>query len=184
MFFLSNKREGFFYPFGEFALTTSVGRSAERYVESWLEAEGWLCFERNMRVPGGEIDRVFVRERPGAGFKVDLCVAEVKATRLRQPFHLDPMFCAARMKSLLRPNQVRVLWRTAAAYEQRLRALTRAPVRTFVRYFLLVQGERRQIHKLAEDVRIKTGDHPFRICKVSENELLLAWSPEVQMHPF
>lgn len=165
-------------------MATSVGRLAERVVESWLEAEGWLCFERNMLVPGGEIDRVFVRERRSSGFKVDLCVAEVKATRLRDSSQLDPIFCAARMKSLLRPHQVRVLWRTAAAYEQRLRSLTQSSVRTYVRYFFVIYGEHDQIRRLSVEIKTRQGDLPLRICKVSQQELILAWSPEVNLHPF
>lgn len=168
----------------EFALSTFAGRSAEQHVEAWLESEGWMCFERNMRVPGGEVDRLFVRERGTSRFKVDLCVAEIKSTKLRKPSSPEMLFSAQRMKSLLRPNQLRVIWRAAATYESRLQTMTRAPVRTYVRYFFVVFGDRRQLLHLQRAILEQVVDLPLRVCRANDDAVILAWSPEVRIHPF
>jgi Holliday junction resolvase-like predicted endonuclease len=169
---------------GECALSTSVGRLAERCVEDWLEAEGWSCFERNMRVPGGEIDRLFVRERGSSGLRVDLCVAEVKATRLKKKSDLGNLFSSSKMRALIRPAQLRVLWRSAALYERRLQSLTRSPVRTYVRYFLVVYGKENYLHELRMQVRATDHGFPVRLCRVSHEYLILAWSPELAIEAF
>ncbi len=165
-------------------MNTSVGSLAEQCVESWLEQEGWLCFERNMRVPGGEIDRLFVRERGRSGLRVDLCVAEVKATRIRKKNDLRSLFSAAKMRSLIRPNQLRVLWRSAALYERQLCSLTQSPVRTYVRYFLVVYAEQRMLRELRLYLDAANTDLPVRVCRVTRENLILAWSPEVALHSF
>lgn len=165
-------------------MNTSVGSLAEQCVESWLEQEGWLCFERNMRVPGGEIDRLFVRERGRSGLRVDLCVAEVKATRIRKKHDLNSLFSAAKMRSLIRPNQLRVLWRSAALYERQLCSLTQSPVRTYVRYFLVVYAERRMLRELRIYLDTANTDLPVRVCRATGENLILAWSPEVAVHSF
>lgn len=159
-------------------MSTSVGRLAENCVEGWLESLGWLCFERNMRVPGGEVDRLFVRERANSGLRVDLCVAEVKATRLRKKADLDNLFSCAKMRALVRPSQLRVLWRSAAFYERRLQSLTRSPVRTYVRYFLVVYGKQEHLQQLRSQVRNSDHGFPVRLCRSSQEYVILAWSPE------
>lgn len=160
-------------------MSTSVGRFAENCVEGWLESEGWLCFERNMRVPGGEIDRLFVRERSRAGLRVDLCVAEVKATQLKRKADVNYLFSAAKMRSLIRPTQLRILWRSAAQYERRLQSLTHCPVHTYVRYFLVVYGSRNHLQYLRQQMRASENGFPARICWASQDYLILAWSPEL-----
>ena len=97
-------------------MSTALGRKAEMFVEQWFESQGWLCFERNLRVPGGEIDRMFVRERGATGLRVDLCVAEVKATRLSRDTKLEQLLSSARIRSLMKPTQLRTVWRSAAVY--------------------------------------------------------------------
>jgi Holliday junction resolvase-like predicted endonuclease len=171
-------------PKGAIALSTSVGRLAEHCVEGWLESEGWACFERNMRVPGGEIDRLFVRERGSSGLRVDLCVAEVKATRLRRRTDIVNLFSSAKMRSLIRPAQLRILWRSAAFYERRLQAITRSPVRTYVRYFLVVYGKQNQLRELRSQVGSAEHGFPVRLCRVSPEYLILAWSPEHAVQAF
>ena len=169
---------------GDVALNTSVGSLAERCVESWLEQEGWVCFERNMRVPGGEVDRLFVRERGRSGLRVDLCVAEVKATRISKKKDINSLFSSAKMRSLIRPNQLRVLWRSAALYERQLCSLTQSPVRTYVRYFLVVYAEQRMLRELRIYLDTANTDLPVRVCRVTRENLILAWSPEVALHSF
>jgi Holliday junction resolvase-like predicted endonuclease len=160
-------------------LSTSVGRRAEVCVERWLEEEGWTCFERNMRVPGGEIDRLFVRERCLSGLRVDLCVAEVKATRLTKGQGICHLFSAAKIRSLIRPQQLRTLWRSAAAYEHQLVNLTKAPVRTYVRYFLVVYGNSSSLKEIRAEFKKTRADLPVRLCRATPENLIFSWSPDV-----
>ncbi|MEY2986627.1 MAG: hypothetical protein RJB13_148 [Pseudomonadota bacterium] len=160
-------------------MSTALGRKAEMFVEQWFEMQGWQCFERNLRVPGGEIDRLFVRERGVSGLRVDLCVAEVKATRLKRETQLNQLFSAARIRSLVKPNQLRTVWRSAAVYEGKLRSATRNPVRTFVRYFMVVFASRSHLLKLRCAIRKSGVDTSLRCCFASSEYMILSWSPEV-----
>ncbi|NBO38886.1 hypothetical protein EBU99_09915 [bacterium] len=159
-------------------MSTSVGRRAECCVEEWFESEGWTCFERNLRVPGGEVDRMFVRQRGVSALRVDLCVAEVKATHLKNSRGADRLFAAERMRSFVRPRQLRILWRSAAAYEAQLQRLTRAPVRTYVRYFLVVYGTPKLLGDLKSSVESGALSIPVRFCRSTQESLILAWTPD------
>ena len=160
-------------------MSTALGRKAEMFVEQWFESQGWLCFERNLRVPGGEIDRMFVRERGATGLRVDLCVAEVKATRLSRDTKLEQLLSSARIRSLMKPTQLRTVWRSAAVYEGRLKSATRNPVRTFVRYFMVVFAPRSCLLKLRGAIRRSGADSSVRCCFTSPYYIIISWTPEV-----
>lgn len=157
----------------------ALGRAAELFVEQWFEQQGWLCFERNMRVPGGEIDRLFVRERCASGLRVDLCVVEVKATRIVGNVGFEEIFSSAKMRTLMKPNQLRTVWRSAAHYENRLKALTKTPVRTFVRYFLVVFAPPVRISQLKTKIQEADDVLSLRCCHASRTYLIVSWSPDV-----
>lgn len=161
-----------------------LGRIAEMFVEQWFEQQGWLCFERNMRVPGGEIDRLFVRERCTSGLRVDLCVAEVKATRIVGNVGFEELFSASKMRALMKPNQLRTVWRSAAQYESQLKALTKTPVRTFVRYFLVVFAPPERIAQLKKKIQAAGDALSLRCCNTSRDYLIVSWSPDVNSVAF
>lgn len=163
-------------------MSTGFGRDAEMFVEQWFEKQGWLCFERNLRVPGGEIDRMFVRERGVSGLRVDLCVAEVKATRLSREVGLEQLFSSARIRALMKPRQLRNVWRYAASYESRLKLITRNPVRTFVRYFMVVFAPQNCLRKLKHSIQQAASEVCVRLCLVTPHYLILSWSPDVWSH--
>jgi len=164
-------------------MSTALGGQAEMFVEQWFESQGWLCFERNLRVPGGEIDRMFVRERGVSGLRVDLCVAEVKATRLRGEASFEQLFSAARIRTLMKPHQLRNVWRSAALYECKLRSATRNPVRTFVRYFMVVFASRGCLIKLKNKLQRTGFENSVRCCLATPEYLILSWTPDLFSRP-
>lgn len=163
-------------------MSTTLGRKAEMCVEQWFESRGWLCFERNLRVPGGEIDRIFVRERGVSGLRVDLCVAEVKGTRLSQLKSFEELFTAARIRALMKPHQMRNVWRSAAVYECRLKSATRHPVRTFVRYFFVVFAPHASLLRLECALQKAVLEASVRCCFMTTEYMILSWSPDVLAH--
>lgn len=159
-------------------LSSREGRLGEECVEGWLTALGWSCCERNMRFHGGEIDRVFVREHAHSVRMLDVCVAEIKTTRVRTVGQFHALFAEGKLRTLVRPHQLRNLWRTAAQFECRIRSRRRAQVRTYVRYFLVVIAPPRLIKKLSHEISASAGFLPVRLCCAGSNEVILSWSPD------
>jgi len=160
-------------------LSTRGGKLGEQSVEDWLARKGWHCCERNMRVSGGEIDRLFVRYSDQDENQIDVCVAEVKTTKIQSQRQFRELFSEARLRPLIRPHQIRNLWRTAAIYESRLKSRRRRTfVRTFVRYFLVVYASESLIKFMRAGLRSGDIHAPLRLCCVGERELILAWSPD------
>lgn len=161
-------------------MSTQVGRLGEDCVEHWLAKLGWECCERNMRIPGGEIDRLFIRNRAEKSAFLDVCVAEIKTTHVRSLAEFRRLFTEAHLRALIRPHQVRNLWRTAAYQEGRLRHLRKnAQIQTYVRYFLVVTATARLVKLVRTDFRTTGGNFPVKLCRVGERELIFAWSPDV-----
>lgn len=160
-------------------MSSREGRLGEECVEGWLTALGWSCCERNMRFQGGEIDRVFLREHVKSSRLLDVCVAEIKTTRVRTIGQFHALFAEGKMRTLVRPHQLRNLWRTAAQFESRIRSRRRAQVRTFVRYFLVVVAPPRLIKRLSHEINSTPGSFPVRLCRTGSHEVILSWSPDL-----
>lgn len=159
-------------------MSSREGRLGEECVEGWLTALGWSCCERNMRFLGGEIDRVFVREHAHSARMLDVCVAEIKTTRVRSVGQFHALFAEGKMRTLVRPHQLRNLWRTAARFECRIRARRRAHVRTYVRYFLVVMAPPRLIKRLSNEINSSPGSLPVKLCRTGSHDVILSWSPD------
>jgi hypothetical protein len=81
------------------------------------------------------------------------------------------------LRPLMRPHQIRNLWRTAALYEARMRR--RQPqLRIYVRYFLVVKSTESVVRALRAGLRSGTLPVPLKLCRVGSRELILAWSPD------
>lgn len=161
-------------------MSTRSGRHGERSVELWLAEHGWVCRERNMRIPGGEIDRLFVRKPMRATSTVDVCVAEIKTTHIKTARQISALLGEAKLRALIRPHQIRNLWRTAAHYESRLRLQShKSQVRTYVRYFLVLKAEARVLRALKSRAESGNPFYPMRLCRMSDSDVILSWSPDV-----
>jgi Holliday junction resolvase-like predicted endonuclease len=160
-------------------LTTQAGRAGERCVEDWLTGLGWSCEEKNLRIAGGEIDRLFVRCNAENEGQTDVCVAEIKTTKIKSRRQFRELFCEARMRPLIRPLQIRNLWRTAALYEARLRSRRKhVQLRIYVRYFLVVKSSEAVVRGLGAAFRNGDFPAPLRLCRASGCELILSWAPD------
>lgn len=160
-------------------MSTASGRLGELCIENWLTGLGWTCCQRNLRVPGGEIDRIFIRERISEEQCLDVCIAEIKTTHVQSVRRFSELFGEAKIRSLVRPHQMRNLWRCAAYYESCLRARKKkSMIRIYVRYFLVVQAPPRLVKALKASVRVQKTHLPMRLCRAGEKELILAWMPD------
>jgi Holliday junction resolvase-like predicted endonuclease len=160
-------------------LATKTGREGERCVEDWLAGLGWFCQEKNLRIAGGEIDRLFVRRTDKNKVHIDVCVAEIKTTTIRSRRQFRELFCEARLRPLIRPHQIRNLWRTAALYEAKMRNhLKSDQLRIFVRYFLVVRSTDSVVRGVRDGLRTGELPVPLKLCRAGSRELILAWSPD------
>jgi Holliday junction resolvase-like predicted endonuclease len=166
-------------------LSTRSGRRGEQRVESWLNDLGWSCSEKNLRIPGGEIDRLFFRRVSGLQPRIDICIAEIKTTSIRSLTQFGNIFSEASLKTLVRPHQMRNLWRTAQIEEMRVkRQNCEIDVCTYVRYFLVVFASERIIVDVRKQIKAGRNRLPVRICHADDDVLILSWSPDVPAQNF
>jgi Holliday junction resolvase-like predicted endonuclease len=162
-----------------------MGRLGEKSVESWLTHLGWECQAVNWRIPGGEIDRLFVRRQKPRSRRIDICVSEIKTARVRTVEHFLELFEERRLRTLMRPHQIRNLWRTAEICESRIRGReSQSQICTYVRYFLVVSAGPRTLQGIVLYLNANSSSLPVRLCSVGQRELILAWAPDVPTDVF
>ncbi|MFZ9519691.1 MAG: YraN family protein [Silvanigrellaceae bacterium] len=166
-------------------MSTRSGRKGEQRVESWLSSMGWTCPEKNIRIPGGEIDRLFLRRFEDKFDRIDICIAEIKTKSLRSARQFCHLFDEAQLRTLIRPHQIRNLWRTAQFHEQRLRRQHgTAHVCTYVRYFLVVLASEGILSSVRRQLKAGRSSLPVRICHLDDDALILSWAPDVPSQNF
>jgi hypothetical protein len=146
-----------------------VGNWGELLVERYMEENGWQCLVRNQRIPGGEIDRAFVRTPKESMGRVHFCMAEVKVAKLGK-MNWAEFLSECNIRRFVKRRQMLSLFN----FGHHLLSLQGALESCLhIRLFLVVKisesgGAHRALHSLGW----------AKVCQIENGVVLLALAPE------
>ena len=142
-----------------------LGKWGEEQVDIWMEQHNWLPTEKNLRIHGGEIDRVYTcahsREKP------QFCIAEIKTNLIYSKNNFAEIFSEVGIKKYLKQRQIRNLYKFGENY------LASGKQNVFLRLFIVL--------KLNNELKINSplkNTGSIKICFTSDSYFILAIEPE------
>jgi Holliday junction resolvase-like predicted endonuclease len=141
-----------------------LGKWGEEQVDIWMEKHNWLPIEKNLRIHGGEIDRVYTYSN---GTHSQFCIAEVKTNLIYSKNTFTEIFSEVGIKKYIKQRQIRNLYKFGENY------LAKGKKNIFLRLFIVIKLN----NKLKINDPIKsTGS--IKICFSNDSYFIISIEPE------
>lgn len=115
-----------------------LGFWGENYLDSWMHSQHWYAIEKNLRIYGGEIDRVYAKQQAGCDSPA-FCVAEVKTRIVHRRRDLQTFFTESSLGPYFRQRQMRNLYRYGETLQAHTYQKIRAMSTIYLRLFLVLK---------------------------------------------
>ncbi len=142
-----------------------LGKWGEEQVDLWMKNHNWLPIEKNLRIPGGEIDRIYAYSNNGIYSK--FCIAEIKTNLIYTKDSISEIFSEIGIKKYLKQKQIKNLFKLGENY------LAKGKKNILLRIFIVIKTKNSLI--LNETIK-NTGS--IKLCFKSNNFLILSIEPE------
>jgi Holliday junction resolvase-like predicted endonuclease len=150
--------------FYQSAYRKKLGKWGERQLDRWMAQQGWSIAQKNLRVQGGEIDRIY---RQISQENVKFCLAEVKTNVVAAERHFFEIFSEVGLKKYIKQRQMTNLYR----YGEHLLASTNAQV--MLRLFLILKMKKETQFPLHPQ-----NTEPLKLCWQGEGVWIFSLVPE------
>ncbi len=147
------------------AYKKTLGKWGEERVDIWMKKYNWLPIEKNLRIPGGEIDRVYSSAHSIQHSQ--FCIAEIKTNLIYSKSSFAEIFSELGIKKYIKQRQIRNLFKLGENY------LAKGKKNIFIRIFIVIKIN----NKLKINETIKNVSS-IKICYSSDNYLILSIEPE------
>lgn len=87
-----------------------LGSWGEKQLDSWLEKNNWIAIEKNLKIRGGEIDRIYCLPKSAEKIKT-ICIAEIKTNAIFSKKSLMETFTEIGIKKYIKRRQIKNLYR-------------------------------------------------------------------------
>ena len=91
-----------------------LGAWGESQVDTWMKLHKWNPIEKNLKIHGGEIDRVYAHSN--AKDNIQLCIAEIKTNIIYSKTSFDEIFSEVGIKKYIKQNQIKNLYKIGENY--------------------------------------------------------------------
>jgi hypothetical protein len=119
-----------------------LGQWGECALDSWMKEKKWLPFKQNLRIKGGEIDRIYYSFSYYRK-EIRFCLAEVKTSIILKQEELDVLQTEIGLKRFLKARQIFNLYRYAEQLQScfEYRAIqNKMKWKIFLRLFIVIKN--------------------------------------------
>lgn len=142
-----------------------LGKWGEEQVDIWMEKNNWFPIEKNLKVVGGEIDRIYACSHNTPLFQ--FCIAEIKTNLIYSQNTLIEIFSEIGIKKYLKQRQIKNLYKFGENY------LAKGKKNIFLRLFIVIKlNKKMNVNELIKN----TGS--IKICFSSNDYFILSIEPE------
>ncbi len=142
-----------------------LGKWGEEQVDIWMKKYNWLPIEKNLRIHGGEIDRVYTCTHSGKNSQ--FCIAEIKTNLIYSINTFKEIFSEIGIKRYIKQRQIKNLYKLGENY------LAKGKRNIFIRIFIVIKLH----NKLKINENIKNTSS-IKICFSIDSYLILSIEPE------
>lgn len=142
-----------------------LGKWGEEQVDIWMRQHNWLPMEKNLKIHGGEIDRVY-KYLNGESNSL-FCIAEVKTNLIYSKKVFKEIFSEIGVKKYVKQRQIRNLYKFGEDY------LAKGKQNIFLRLFIVLKINSKL--KIKESIKNTSS---IKICFSSDNYFILSIEPE------
>ena len=142
-----------------------LGKWGEEQIDIWMEKNNWLSIEKNLRIPGGEIDRIYACHN--VGVRPQFCIAEIKTNLIHSKKTFTEIFSEVGIKKYLKQRQIRNLYRFGEHY------FAKGYKNIFLRLFIVLKIK----NKFKINI-LKKNTGPIKICFSNDDYFILSVEPE------
>jgi Holliday junction resolvase-like predicted endonuclease len=138
-----------------------LGAWGEFQLDSWIKEHGWLPVQKNLKIPGGEIDRIYAQNKKQGCF----CLAEIKTNVIFSQKIFFETFSEIGIKKYIKQRQIQNLYKLGEHCISKGYAV-------FLRIFIILKT------KCFINKKRLPLEKAIRICYVSKDFWILSVTPE------
>lgn len=142
-----------------------LGFWGEQQVDCWMQCQKWSVHEKNLRIHGGEIDRIYIHKSTNSNYK--LCIAEIKTNCIHNSAPLNEIFTEVGIKKYIKQKQIKNLFKMSENY------YSKGIKEIYLRLFIVLKKK----HYIKIDKNISTMS-AIKICYEHDNYYILSITPE------
>ncbi|KAB8037090.1 hypothetical protein GCL60_14770 [Silvanigrella paludirubra] len=142
-----------------------LGKWGEDQLDKWMIEQEWHPIEKNLRIHGGEIDRIYILKKH-TDEKL-FCIAEVKTNIIYNKSNLNLLLSEVGIKKYIKTRQMKNLYKIGENY------LSKGFSKIFLRLFIILKTTKKIDTSLFEGKF-----SPFKLCFKSNHYFIISLEPE------
>jgi Holliday junction resolvase-like predicted endonuclease len=142
-----------------------LGFWGEQQVDCWMQSQNWSVHEKNLRIHGGEIDRIYIHKTNNNNYK--MCIAEIKTNCIYSSSSLNEIFTEVGIKKYIKQRQIKNLFKISENY------FSKGISEIYLRLFIVLK--KKNYIKIDKNLSAMSA---IKICYEHDNYYILSITPE------